>query len=73
MTGISFMDSTSIAVCHVKRANAHKMFKHLAGWGKSSVGWYFGFKLHLIINERGELLAATLTPGIPMTVSRCLR
>ncbi|WP_204150051.1 IS982 family transposase, partial [Leptolyngbya sp. CCY15150] len=63
MTGISFLDSTSIAVCHVKRAKAHKTFKHLAGWGKSSVGWYFGFKLHLIINERGELLAATLTPG----------
>ena len=71
MTGISFLDATSISVCHVKRAKAHKTFNHLAGWGKSSMGWYFGFKLHLIINERGnerdnergELLAATLTPG----------
>jgi len=35
----------------------------LAGWGKSLVGWYFGFHLHLIINDQGELLAATLTPG----------
>ena len=43
MTGISFLDSTLIAVCHVKRAKAHKTFKNLAGWGKSSVGWYFGF------------------------------
>ncbi|WP_343327864.1 IS982 family transposase [Leptolyngbya sp. CCY15150] len=47
----------------MKRAKAHKTFRGLAGWGKSSVGWYFGFKLHLIMNERGELLAATLTPG----------
>ncbi len=49
MTGISFIDSTSIAVCHVKRAKAHKTFKHLAGWGKSSMGWHFGFKLYLIL------------------------
>ena len=63
VTGISFIDSTAVAVCHVKRARAHRTFKGLAGWGKSSVGWYFGFKLHLIINHHGELLAATLTPG----------
>jgi len=63
VTGISFIDSTSVAVCHIKRAKAHKTFKGLAGWGKSSVGWYFGFKLHLIINDGGELLAACLTPG----------
>ncbi len=63
VTGISFIDSTPVTVCHVKRAKAHKTFKGLANWGKSSVGWYFGFKLHLIINEQGELLAATLTPG----------
>ena len=63
VSGISFIDSTSDAVCHPKRAQAHKTFKGLAGWGKSSVGWYFGFKLHLIINEQGELLAVALTPG----------
>jgi len=63
VTGISFIDSTSVAVCHLKRAKAHKTFNGLAGWGKSSVGWYFGFKLHLIINDHGELLAAALTPG----------
>lgn len=62
VTGISFIDSTSVAVCHLKRAKVHRTFKGLAGWGKSSVGWYFGFKLHLIINHQGELLAA-LTPG----------
>lgn len=62
VTGISFIDSTSVAVFHVKRAKAHRTFRGLADWGKSSVGWYFGFKLHLVINDRGELLAATLTP-----------
>ena len=71
MTGISFVDSTSIEVCHPNRARAHKVFKDLAGWGKSSVCWYFGFKLHLIINDsrserlrqRGEILAFALTSG----------
>ena len=33
------------------------------GWGKNSVGWHYGFKLHLIINDKGELLAFKLTPG----------
>jgi hypothetical protein len=63
MTGISFVDSTSIEVCHPNRARAHKVFKNLARWGKSSICWYFGFKLHLIINDRGEILAFALTPG----------
>lgn len=63
LTGVSFIDSTSLEVCHPNRARAHKTFKGLAGWGKSSVAWYFGFKLHLIINDRGELLSVALTPG----------
>ena len=63
LTGVSFIDSTSLEVCHPNRASAHKTFKGLAGWGKSSVAWYFGFKLHLVINDRGELLAVALTPG----------
>lgn len=63
MTGISFVDSTSLEVCHPKRVHSHKVFKDLAGWGKSSVGWYFGFKLHLMINDRGQILAFALTEG----------
>jgi Transposase DDE domain len=63
MTGISFVDSTSLEVCHPKRAHSHKVFKALAGWGKSSVGWFFGFKLHLVINDRGEILAFALSEG----------
>ncbi|MBE9020890.1 IS982 family transposase [Chroococcidiopsidales cyanobacterium LEGE 13417] len=63
ITGIQFIDSTPIEVCHPKRAHAHKVFKDLVAWGKNSMGWHFGFKLHLIINERGELLAFKLTPA----------
>jgi Transposase DDE domain len=63
MTGISFVDSTSLEVCHPKRMHSHKVFKGLAGWGKSSVGWYFGFKLHLMVNDRGQILAFALTQG----------
>jgi hypothetical protein len=63
ITGISFIDSTSIPICHPKRAKRNKVFLGLSGWGKSSVAWYFGFKLHLIINDQGELLAFQVTPG----------
>ncbi len=63
MTGIAFVDSTPIQVCHPARAQAHKVFKHQVGWGKSSTGWKFGFKLHLIINQPGELLSFKLTPA----------
>ncbi len=62
-TGIGFVDSTPIAVCHNRRIRRHKVFKGLAARGKSSMGWFYGFKLHLIVNDQGELLAAHLTPG----------
>ncbi len=63
ITGISFIDSTPIEVCHPFRSKSHKVFEGLVGWGKNSVGWHYGFKLHLIINDRGELLAFKLTTG----------
>jgi len=63
VTGISFIDATRIPVCSNFRANRHKVFEGLANWGKSSIGWFFGFKLHLIINDRGELLSFQITPG----------
>jgi hypothetical protein len=62
-TGIAYIDSTCIPVCHNKRTSRHKVFKDLAKLGKSTMGWFFGFKLHLIINEKGALLACSLTPG----------
>jgi len=62
-TGIGFVDATCLKVCHNRRIGRHKVFKNLAKRGKTSVDWFFGFKLHLVVNERGELLNATLTPG----------
>lgn len=62
-TGISFIDSTSIKVCHNRRIAAHKVFEGLAARGKTSVDWFYGFKLHLVVNEQGELLNIRLTPG----------
>lgn len=62
-TGCSFIDSTALAVCRNPRIAQHKVFAGLAARGKTSVGWFFGFKLHLVVNERGELLAVQLTPG----------
>jgi len=60
-TGISFVDATFVAVCDNRRINQHKVFKGLATRGKGSTGWSFGFKLHLVVNEYGELLAIYLT------------
>lgn len=62
-TGISFIDSTVLRVCHNKRIRRNKVFKNLAERGKSSMGWFFGFKLHLIINDKGEILSFYLTKG----------
>jgi hypothetical protein len=61
--GIAFIDSLPIAVCHNRRIRSHKVFAHLAERGKSSVDWFYGFKLHLVVNDQGELLAFYLTPG----------
>ncbi len=62
-SGISIADSTPIAVCDNLRISRHRVFDGLAARGKSSTGWFFGFKLHAIINHQGELLSIRLTPG----------
>jgi hypothetical protein len=62
-TGIAFIDSPPVAVCHHRRIAAHKVFQGWATRGKTSMGWFYGFKLHLIVNDEGELLAFQLTPG----------
>lgn len=61
--GIGFIDSTSIKVCHNRRIKAHRVFSEIAQRGKTSVDWFYGFKLHLAINDRGEILDVALTPG----------
>ena len=60
-TGISFVDSTPIRVCKPKRIRNNKVFKGIATTGKSTMGWFHGFKLHIIINDKGEILNFTIT------------
>ena len=62
-TGKYYIDSTKLQVCHNLRITRHKVFQHLAKRGKTSTGWFFGFKLHLVFNDRGELMTFKLTPG----------
>src|SRR6266511_1806439 len=62
-TGISFVDATSIAICHNRRIESNKVFRGLAKRGKTSVGWFYGFKVHLVINDSGELLGVMITSG----------
>ena len=61
--GIAYIDSTKLPVCHHKRMSRNSVFKGLAAIGKSTMGWFYGFKLHLIVNERGEFLSVKLTEG----------
>jgi hypothetical protein len=61
--GISFIDSTALRVCHNLRISIHRTMASLAQRGKTSTGWFFGFKLHLITNDRGELLNVCFTAG----------
>ena len=63
MEGIAFVDSTILSVCHICRASRHKVFKNMAKKGKSTTGWFFGMKLHLVINHRAEIVTWMITPG----------
>jgi hypothetical protein len=62
--GISLADATALAVCDNRRISRHQVFKKgIAERGKTSMGWFYGFKLHDIINSKGELIRLKLTPG----------
>jgi hypothetical protein len=61
--GVSFIDSTALAVCDNHRIHNHKVFEGVAERGKGSMGWFYGFKLHLVVNDRGEILACQVTAG----------
>jgi len=60
-TGISFIDSTPLRVCKNKRISRNNVFDGVAALGKSTIGFFFGFKLHLVVNDKGELLNFMLT------------
>jgi hypothetical protein len=62
-SGVSFIDSTSLDVCLNQCIHSHKVFAGLVERGKTSTGWFFGFKLHLVVNDAGELLSFCITPG----------
>lgn len=62
-TGTQYIDSTPLVVSHNRRIHQHRTFEGIAKRGKSSTGWFFGFKLHLIINDLGEIIAFFITPG----------
>ena len=61
--GLSFIDSTHLKVCHNRRIHQHRVFKESAERGQCSIGWFYGFKLHLIVNDKGEILSFYLTKG----------
>ena len=62
-SGVSFIDSTRVRVCDNRRISSHRVFAKEAERGKTSMGWFYGFKLHLIINPEGDLLESAVTPG----------
>ena len=62
-TGISFIDSTPLRACHIRRERQHKVLKNYATKGQCSMGWFYGFKLHLVINDKGEILDYLFTQG----------
>ena len=61
--GIAFVDSTTIKVCHIKRERRNRVFSGIAKKSRSSMGWFFGFKLHLVVNDIGEIISLHLSPG----------
>ena len=62
-TGVSFIDSMPIKVCHQRRIRRHRVFKNLSERGHSSMGWVYGFKLHTVINHLGEIVDICITSG----------
>lgn len=62
-TGISFIDSTPLRVCHNRRIHSHKVFAGLAQRGQCSIGWFYGFKVHLITSDSGHVVDFMLIAG----------
>ncbi len=69
---ISYIDSTCLKACHIKRASSHKTFKGIAEKGHTSVGWFYGFKLHLVIDACGNIVVFFYPKGTNMTLTGLL-
>jgi len=63
VTGIAFIDSMPLVVCHNLRISSNKVFSGVAARGKTSTGWFYGFKLHIVVNEYGEIISFAITTG----------
>ena len=61
-TGVSIMESTPLHSCHIKRMHSHKTMRGWAAQGKCTMGWFYGYKPHLVINDKGEIIQWMLTP-----------
>lgn len=62
-TGHYIIESTKLAVCNNRRISRNKTFAKIAKRGKTSMGWFYGFKLHMVINNKGEIKAVKITRG----------
>ena len=58
-----FIDSTKIVACYPKRVHQNQVFNGIASWGKTSSGWFYGIKIHFIINNLGEIIQTCFTTG----------
>lgn len=62
-TGLYFIDSKKLEVCHLRREKSNRVFEGIARKGKTSTGWFYGLKIHLVINNLGEIMSFALTSG----------
>ena len=62
-TGVYYVDSSCLPVCHLKRSRRHKTFEEIAEYGRTSVGWFFGLKMHIVVNNQGQLMVFKITQG----------
>jgi transposase len=58
---LQFADASALPVCKIKREFTHKVAKGLASKSKGTMGWYYGFKLHLVVDKDGLILAWRIT------------
>jgi hypothetical protein len=60
---IMFVDGSPLPVCANKRIFHHKVMKKVAARSKSTMGWFYGMKLHILVDAGGNILGVTITPG----------